>query len=101
MRAVVFKGPYKVALEDRPVPQIQDPTDIVVKVIYSALCGRSEDMERGHWWSCRLMKDLIVNFTFSESVPPTIVSRPAVDSRPIGSPTKWDRLHNGVSSQSC
>lgn len=40
MRAVIFKGPHKVAVEDRPVPKIQDQTDIVVKVIYSALCGR-------------------------------------------------------------
>ncbi|MCJ1315630.1 hypothetical protein MMC15_000950 [Xylographa vitiligo] len=48
MRAVVFKGPYKVALEDRPVPQIQDPTDIVVKVIYSALCGSELHVFRGH-----------------------------------------------------
>ena len=40
MRAVVFKGPHKVVLEDRPVPKIQNPTDIIVKVMYSALCGR-------------------------------------------------------------
>lgn len=40
MRAVVFKGPHKVALEDRPIPNIKDDTDIIVKVIYSALCGR-------------------------------------------------------------
>jgi threonine dehydrogenase-like Zn-dependent dehydrogenase len=40
MKAVVFKGPYKVALEDRPVPKITDPTDIIVKVEYTALCGR-------------------------------------------------------------
>ena len=40
MRAVVFKEPHKVALEDRPIPEINEPTDIVVKVIYSALCGR-------------------------------------------------------------
>ena len=40
MRAVVFKGPYKVELEDRPIPKIQDQTDIIVKVIYTALCGR-------------------------------------------------------------
>lgn len=32
MKAVVFKGPYKVAIEDRPVPKIQDQTDIIVKV---------------------------------------------------------------------
>jgi threonine dehydrogenase-like Zn-dependent dehydrogenase len=42
MRAVVFKGPLKVALEDRPVPKVEDPKDIIVKVEYSALCGRYE-----------------------------------------------------------
>jgi threonine dehydrogenase-like Zn-dependent dehydrogenase len=32
MKAVVFKGPHNVVIEDRPVPRIQDPTDIIVKV---------------------------------------------------------------------
>lgn len=32
MKAVVFKGPGKVVIEDRPVPKIQQPTDIIVKV---------------------------------------------------------------------
>ncbi len=40
MKAVVFKGPQKVAIEDRPIPKIKDQTDIIVKVIYTALCGR-------------------------------------------------------------
>jgi threonine dehydrogenase-like Zn-dependent dehydrogenase len=40
MKAVVFKGVKRVALESRPVPKIQEPTDIVVKVKYTALCGR-------------------------------------------------------------
>ena len=40
MKAVVFHGPLKVALEDRPIPKIQEPTDVVVKVAYTALCGR-------------------------------------------------------------
>lgn len=40
MRSVVYKGPYKVVLEDRPIPKIKDTTDIIVKVIYTALCGR-------------------------------------------------------------
>jgi len=39
MKAVVFKGTKKVVLEDRPIPKIQDPTDIIVKVDYTALCG--------------------------------------------------------------
>lgn len=40
MKAVVFKAPYEVAVEDRPVPKIKDPQDIIVKVKYTALCGR-------------------------------------------------------------
>jgi hypothetical protein len=40
MQAVVFKGKLQVALETRPRPQIQDPKDAIVKVRYSALCGR-------------------------------------------------------------
>jgi threonine dehydrogenase-like Zn-dependent dehydrogenase len=32
MKAVVFKGPQKVVIEDRSIPKIQDPTDIIVKV---------------------------------------------------------------------
>lgn len=40
MRAVVFKGVKQVALEDRPKPVIQHPTDIIAKVKYTALCGR-------------------------------------------------------------
>ncbi|KAL8998490.1 MAG: hypothetical protein Q9169_002433 [Polycauliona sp. 2 TL-2023] len=48
MRAVVFKGPHKVELEDRPIPRIQDDTDIIVKVIYSALCGSELHVFRGH-----------------------------------------------------
>lgn len=48
MRAVVFKGPRTVAVEDRPVPKIEDERDIIVKVIYSALCGSELHVFRGH-----------------------------------------------------
>jgi hypothetical protein len=40
MKAVVFHGKLDVRIEDRPVPKIIDPTDVIVKVRYSALCGR-------------------------------------------------------------
>ena len=40
MKAVVFKQPHEVAVEDRPIPKIKEATDIIVKVIYTALCGR-------------------------------------------------------------
>lgn len=32
MKAVVFKGPGKVVIEDRPIPKIQDAGDVIVKV---------------------------------------------------------------------
>ncbi|KAI9932978.1 hypothetical protein ASPWEDRAFT_220136 [Aspergillus wentii DTO 134E9] len=48
MRAVVFKGPYEVAVEDRPYPKIQKPTDVVLKVSSTALCGSDLHFYRGH-----------------------------------------------------
>lgn len=40
MQAVIFDGPLKVSIQQRPVPKIQDPEDVIVKVRYTALCGR-------------------------------------------------------------
>jgi threonine dehydrogenase-like Zn-dependent dehydrogenase len=43
MKAVVFKGPHKVVIEDRPVPKIQDPTDVIVKVDKASTLSSSID----------------------------------------------------------
>lgn len=40
MKAVVFKGPHQIAIEERPVPKLQADTDVIVKVALTALCGR-------------------------------------------------------------
>ncbi|TRX94441.1 hypothetical protein FHL15_004596 [Xylaria flabelliformis] len=48
MNAVVFDGPYKVSLQQRPVPKIRDDDDIVVKVLAAGLCGSELHMFRGH-----------------------------------------------------
>ncbi|KAI1755356.1 GroES-like protein [Xylaria castorea] len=39
MNAVVFDGPHKVSLQQRPVPKIREDDDIVVKVLAAGLCG--------------------------------------------------------------
>ncbi len=39
MRAVVYAGPGRVRVEDVPEPTVQDPSDAVVKVSVSAICG--------------------------------------------------------------
>lgn len=49
MKAVVFKGIREVAIEDRPVPEIKDDTDVICKVQYTALCGRYSCRS---WWLC-------------------------------------------------
>ncbi|QUC22121.1 uncharacterized protein UV8b_06362 [Ustilaginoidea virens] len=48
MKAVVFEGPYRVSVQDRPLPQIQNSKDIIVKVEATALCGSELHVYRGH-----------------------------------------------------
>ncbi|KAI6376521.1 hypothetical protein MCOR25_002735 [Pyricularia grisea] len=47
MKAVVFDGPYKISVQDRPVPQLQNDKDIIVKVHASGLCGSELHAYRG------------------------------------------------------
>ncbi|HXH23239.1 MAG TPA: alcohol dehydrogenase catalytic domain-containing protein [Dehalococcoidia bacterium] len=39
MKAVVFKGQGHVAVEERPAPRIEEPTDAIVRVSMAAICG--------------------------------------------------------------
>lgn len=39
MRAVTFQAPGEVAIEERPEPELVDPTDAVVRVQGSGICG--------------------------------------------------------------
>lgn len=39
MKALVYHGPGKKAWEDVPNPKIQDPTDVIVKVDMTTICG--------------------------------------------------------------
>lgn len=39
MKAVVYKEPHKVAVEDVEDPKIQDPNDVIVKITSTAICG--------------------------------------------------------------
>lgn len=47
MKAVVYKEPYKVAVEDVDDPKIEDPTDVIVKITTSAICGSDLHMFEG------------------------------------------------------
>ncbi|MES2638003.1 MAG: zinc-dependent alcohol dehydrogenase [Myxococcota bacterium] len=47
MKAVVFHGVGDIRLEDVPDPRIQAPTDAIIKVTASAICGTDLHMIRG------------------------------------------------------
>jgi glutathione-independent formaldehyde dehydrogenase len=48
MEAVVYTGPGTVAVQDVPRPKIQFPTDVIVKLTSSAICGSDLHMYEGH-----------------------------------------------------
>ncbi len=47
MRAVVYQGPFKVAVEEVEDPKIEHPNDVIVKLTSSAICGSDLHMYEG------------------------------------------------------
>jgi glutathione-independent formaldehyde dehydrogenase len=47
MRAVVYKGPFEVAVENVPDPTLQHPNDVIVKITSSCICGSDLHMYEG------------------------------------------------------
>ena len=47
MRAVVYKSPFEVAVENVPDPTIQHPNDVIVKITSSCICGSDLHMYEG------------------------------------------------------
>ena len=47
MRAVVYKEPFRVAIEDVPDPKILHPNDVIVKITSSCICGSDLHMYEG------------------------------------------------------
>jgi alcohol dehydrogenase len=52
MKALIYQGPGKKALEDRPMPEIQAPTDAVVKITKTTICGTDLHILKGDVPSC-------------------------------------------------
>lgn len=48
MKAVVYKGLKKVAVEEVPDPKIEKPSDAIIKITSSAICGSDLHMYDGH-----------------------------------------------------
>ena len=39
MKAVVYTGPFNVAVEEVPDPRIEHPSDVIVQLTPTAICG--------------------------------------------------------------
>src|ERR1035437_4102588 len=47
MKALVYHGPGKLALEDKPTPVIRTPTDAIVRITKTTICGTDLHIMKG------------------------------------------------------
>jgi len=73
MRAMVYRGPYRVRVEDKPEPRIEHPNDAIVRLSRAAICGSDLHLYHG------LMPDTRVGFTFGhEFIGEVVETGPSV-----------------------
>ena len=53
MKAFVYRGPGKKALEDHPKPEITAPTDAIVKIVKTTICGTDLHILKGDVPTCQ------------------------------------------------
>jgi alcohol dehydrogenase len=58
MRAMVYRGPYRVRVEEKDLPTIEHPNDAIIQVTLAAICGSDLHLYHG------LMPDTRVGHTF-------------------------------------
>ena len=47
MKAMNYRGPYRVRLDDKPEPMIEHPRDAIVRVTRSCICGSDLHLYHG------------------------------------------------------
>src|SRR5260370_9015531 len=47
MRAVVYRGPFQVAVDNVEDPRVEHPNDVIVKITSTAICGSDLHMYEG------------------------------------------------------
>lgn len=53
MKALVYSGPHKKALQDRPMPALQAQTDAIVRMTKTTICGTDLHILKGDVPSCQ------------------------------------------------
>jgi alcohol dehydrogenase len=52
MKALVYQGPGRKSLDDRPMPRIEQPTDAIVRISRTTICGTDLHILKGDVASC-------------------------------------------------
>jgi threonine dehydrogenase-like Zn-dependent dehydrogenase len=66
MRAMVYRGPYKVRVEEKDMPVVEHPNDAIVRVEMAAICGSDLHLYHG------MMPDTRVGTTFGHEFIGTV-----------------------------
>ena len=79
MRAMTYRGPYKVRVEDKPDPRIEHPNDAIVRVERAAICGSDLHLYHG------MIPDTRIGHTFGhEFIGRVIEVGSSVESLSVG-----------------
>ncbi len=52
MKALIYLGPGNKVLEERPIPEVMSPTDAVVKIVMTTICGTDLHILKGDVPTC-------------------------------------------------
>ncbi|MCP2636456.1 glutathione-dependent formaldehyde dehydrogenase [Microbacterium sp. HD4P20] len=66
MKAMTYRGPYKLRVESKPEPKIEHPNDAVVRVELAAICGSDLHLYHG------MMPDTRIGHTFGHEFIGTV-----------------------------
>ncbi|UJP39613.1 zinc-dependent alcohol dehydrogenase [Cellulomonas palmilytica] len=79
MRAMVYRGPYKVRVEEKDEPRVEHPNDAVVRVACAAICGSDLHLYHG------MMPDTRVGHTFGHEFVGVVEQvGPSVENLQVG-----------------
>ena len=80
VKALVYQGPGRKALEDRPKPKIAAPTDAIVKITKTTICGTDLHILKGDVPTCSPAASSVTKASASStrSGPASPRSKPAI-----------------------
>lgn len=79
MRAMTYRGPYRIRVDDKPMPRIEHPNDAIVQVTRAAICGSDLHLYHG------MMPDTRIGTTFGHEFTGVVVEvGPSVESLEVG-----------------